>query len=229
MVCTTHNRVELYSGCIVNGVRYNIEERDKRHITQNCGLVVDGEHENATVDFYGILKDVIQLKYMFNYQTVLFKCDWFDTNVKKKRIQKDYNYTCIDVSHKWYESDPYILAIQAHQVFYVNDHKFGSSWKVVQKIQHRPIWDVPEIEEEVEEQEEIVETTILEVEEEELEDHQFHREDVEAQTLDPDVVDVVFSNQNDDIDDVNEDETLINYNNDDEEMVPNNDDSDIDV
>ncbi|KAK2647305.1 hypothetical protein Ddye_014794 [Dipteronia dyeriana] len=84
----------------------------------------------------------------------------------------------------------------------------------------RHIWDVPEIEEEVEEQEEIVETTILEIEVEDLEDHQFHREDIEAQTLDPDVV---FSNQNDDIDDiddVNEDETLINY---------NNDDSDIDV
>ncbi|KAK2663203.1 hypothetical protein Ddye_001777 [Dipteronia dyeriana] len=90
--------------------------------------------------------------------------------------------------------------------------------------------DVPEIEEEVEEQEEIVKTKILDIEEEEdLEDHQFHREDVEAQTLDPDVV---FSNQNDEIDDidnVNEDETLIYYNNDDEEMVQNNDDSDIDV
>ncbi|KAK0588832.1 hypothetical protein LWI29_006026 [Acer saccharum] len=228
LACGPDNRVESYPGCIVNGVRYNIEERDKRHITQNCGLVVDGEHENATVDFYGILKDVIQLNYMFNYRAVLFKCDWFDTNVKK-RIQKDYNYTCIDVSHKWYESDPYILAIQAHQVFYVNDHKFGSSWKVVQKIQHRHIWDVPEREEEVEEQEEVVETTILEVEEEDLDDHQFHREDVEAQTLDPNVV---FLNQNDDmddIDDVNEDETLINYNNDDEEIVQNNDDSDIDV
>ncbi|KAK1551176.1 hypothetical protein Q3G72_031504 [Acer saccharum] len=229
LACGPDNRVESYPSCIVNGVRYNIEERDKRHITQNCGLVVDGEHENATVDFYGILKDVIQLNYMFNYRAVLFKCDWFDTNVKKKRIQKDYNYTCIDVSHKWYESDPYILAIQAHQVFYVNDHKFGSSWKVVQKIQHRHIWDVPEREEEVEEQEEVVETTILEVEEEDLDDHQFHREDVEAQTLDPNVV---FLNQNDDmddIDDVNEDETLINYNNDDEEIVQNNDDSDIDV
>ena len=97
------------------------------------------------------------------------------------------------------------------------------------KIQHRHIWDVPEREEEVEEQEEVVETTILEVEEEDLDDYQFHREDVEAQTLDPNVV---FSNQNDDmddIDDVNEDETLINYNNDDEEIVQNNDDSDIDV
>ena len=45
--------------------------------------------------------------------------------------------------------------------------------KVVQKIQHRHIWDVLERDEEVEEQEEIVETTILEVEEKDLDDHQF--------------------------------------------------------
>ena len=87
---------------------------------------MDREHENATVDFYGILKDVIQLNYMFNYRAVLFKCDWFDTNVKKKKSSKGLQLYFIDVSHKWYESDPYILAIQAHQVFYVNDHKFGS-------------------------------------------------------------------------------------------------------
>ncbi|KAI9153426.1 hypothetical protein LWI28_011128 [Acer negundo] len=107
----------------------------------------------------------------------------------------------VSPSHKWYESDPYIFAIQAHEVFY----------------------------EEVEEQEEIVETTILEIEEEDLDNHQFHREDVEAQTLDPNVV---FPNQKDDmddIDDVNEYETLINYNNDDEEILQSNDDSDIDV
>ncbi|KAI9170227.1 hypothetical protein LWI28_024742 [Acer negundo] len=97
----------------------------------------------------------------------------------------------------------------------------------VRHVKH--IWDVAKREEEVEEQEEVVETTILEVEEEDLDDHQFHREDVEAQKLDPNVV---FPNQNDDmddIDDVNEDKILINYNNDDEEIVQNNDVSDIDV
>ena len=66
LACGSDNRVESYPGCIVNGVRYNIEERDKRHTTQNCGLVVDGEHENAIVDFYGILKVclIIELSYL---------------------------------------------------------------------------------------------------------------------------------------------------------------------
>ncbi|KAK2658243.1 hypothetical protein Ddye_004776 [Dipteronia dyeriana] len=169
-------------------------------LQQESNLNLIERHQKDFAKWFAQL-DVIQLNYMFYYRAVLIKCNWFDTNVKKKRIQKDYIYTCIDVSHKWYKSDPYIIAIQEHQVFYVNDHKFGSSWKVVQKFQHRHILDVPEIEEEVEEQEEIVETTILEVEEEDLEDHQFHKEDVEAQTLGPNVV---FSNQNDDIDDIDD-------------------------
>ena len=47
------------------------------------------------------------------------------------------------MDNKWYEKDPYVLASQAQQVFYVNDPKLGSSWKVVQKLLHRHIFDVP--------------------------------------------------------------------------------------
>ena len=34
---------------------------------------------------------------------------------------------------------------QAHQVFYLNDQKNDSNWKVVQVVQNRRIWDVPEV------------------------------------------------------------------------------------
>ncbi|KAL6328778.1 hypothetical protein AAG906_003795 [Vitis piasezkii] len=53
-------------------------------------------------------------------------------------------FLCINVDNKWYEEDPYVLASQAQQIFYVNDPKLGSSWKVVQKVLHRHIFDVPE-------------------------------------------------------------------------------------
>ena len=49
------------------------------------------------------------------------------------------------------------------------------------------------------------------------------------QTLDPNVVFLNQNNDMDDIDDVNEYETLLSYNNDDKEIVQNNDDSDIDI
>lgn len=37
----------------------------------------------------------------------------------------------------------FIFAIQAQQVFYLNDTKYGSNWKVVQVVQNKWIWDVP--------------------------------------------------------------------------------------
>ena len=38
----------------------------------------------------------------------------------------------------------FILVTQAQQVFYLDDYKNGHNWKVVQKVNHRHIRDVPE-------------------------------------------------------------------------------------
>lgn len=37
----------------------------------------------------------------------------------------------------------FILATQARQVYYVDDMKRGGNWKVVIKVQHRGIYEVP--------------------------------------------------------------------------------------
>ena len=37
-----------------------------------------------------------------------------------------------------------MLAQYDHKVFYLDDPKLGHPWKVVQKIQYRHLWDVPE-------------------------------------------------------------------------------------
>jgi hypothetical protein len=57
----------------------------------------------------------------------------------------DHDFMIVNTSHKWYESDPFILAAQAAQVFYLNDPKLGDSWKVVEKLTNRNIYDVPTI------------------------------------------------------------------------------------
>ncbi|TYK11925.1 uncharacterized protein E5676_scaffold177G00930 [Cucumis melo var. makuwa] len=49
------------------------------------------------------------------------------------------------MSSFWYVEEPIILATQAHQVFYLDDSKNGSNWKVVQVVQNKRIWDVPEV------------------------------------------------------------------------------------
>lgn len=137
-------RVNIYSGCIVNGVRFFTKERDDRRTTQNSGVVVPGVHDDEEIDFYGRLCNVVELTFLHGYEVILFQCDWFDTNPNKRRIQRDYDLISINVSTTWYGSEPFVFATQASQVFYVDDYKLGSNWKVVQKVKQRNIWDVEE-------------------------------------------------------------------------------------
>ncbi|KAG8381437.1 hypothetical protein BUALT_Bualt06G0121900 [Buddleja alternifolia] len=77
-------------------------------------------------------------------ETVLFECEWFDTG-SKKTTQVDRHFISIDVSSRWYKNDPFVLPIQVQQVFYINDVKFGKNWQLVQRVQHRHLWELPEL------------------------------------------------------------------------------------
>ena len=50
----------------------------------------------------------------------------------------------IFVKDLWYENEPFILASQAEQVFYVDDLFNGPHWRVVEYFGHRHIWDILE-------------------------------------------------------------------------------------
>ena len=86
----------------MNGVRHHTYNRDNWLMTQNNDIVVAGEHDNEEVEFYGVLVDVLELQYLFNHKVILFKCERFDTNANRKRIQKDHNLFFINVSNTWY-------------------------------------------------------------------------------------------------------------------------------
>ncbi|XP_066364931.1 uncharacterized protein [Miscanthus floridulus] len=44
----------------------------------------------------------------------------------------------------WYKTDPFILATQSKKIFYLQDTSLGKDWRVVQKFEHRNIYDVAE-------------------------------------------------------------------------------------
>ncbi|KAK9187691.1 hypothetical protein WN944_019089 [Citrus x changshan-huyou] len=120
----------------------------------------------------------------------------------------------------WYKNDLFVLAIQAQQVFYVDDYKLRSNWKVVNKIQHRHVWDVPEIDK-IEESFETVDNICQEnesydiqmaVEEEGLDGRQFHRHDVSPEEVSNDEIHNEGLMLKEEVSDVGEeDETIENY------------------
>ena len=128
----------------MNGVKYHTKERDFNLRSQNSGVMVEGNHEEEDIDFYGVLIDIIQLDYIKECQVVLFRCEWFDLDNKKRRIRKDGHLVSINVNKCWYDNDLFILAIQEKQVFYLNDIRLGKDWRVVQKFHHRHLYDIPD-------------------------------------------------------------------------------------
>jgi len=51
-------------------------------------------------------------------------------------MKDDGYFKSINIEGQWYKNDPFILATEASQVFFLEDTKFGSSWRVVQEFGH---------------------------------------------------------------------------------------------
>uniref|UniRef100_A0A2N9GAQ5 Transposase-associated domain-containing protein n=1 Tax=Fagus sylvatica TaxID=28930 RepID=A0A2N9GAQ5_FAGSY len=228
---------------------FHTKDRDRTRRTQNSGITVPGEHESTTINYYGELRNILELHYMGRKQVYLFECDWWDIG-NRTGMQKDEHFTSVNTSRTWYESDPFILACQASQVFYLNDTKLGSSWKVVQNMSHRNIYDIP-IVPEGENEEDDEDNSVGEnahVQQEIDEDSiSLHRDDVPAVELEADqlkeliAVDEVFVeldgstffnddiSSNDEIESDKEEESPSNdkTNTDKEEESPSNDEFDL--
>ncbi|KAL3358884.1 hypothetical protein AABB24_015793 [Solanum stoloniferum] len=217
-------RGRRYPGCIINGVRYHIQSRDELRKSQNSGIVVEGYHENEVIDFYGIIVDIIELEYIEGNRVVLFKCKWFDLR-KKTGMQKDKNFTNINVNRFWYEHDSFVLATQANQVFYICDPKLGKNWRIVQKFQDKHIYDVLEMQNSKVESDELhttdevyqdvsMESNMIDVSIEDM-PIQLHRDDVDSITLDSSAFElkvqteheVGYNTEDSDL----EDDTIIEY------------------
>ncbi|KAA0047152.1 hypothetical protein E5676_scaffold109G00260 [Cucumis melo var. makuwa] len=142
--------VHCYNGCIMGGLRFHTVELDSQRTTQNSGVMVIGESDTSGSgdnNFYDVLDEVLHVQYPLGGNVWLFKCRWYDTDVNKsQKIHVEVGYKYLNTSRFWYMEEPVILATEAYQVFYVDDPKNGSNWKVVQVVQNKRIWDVPEVE-----------------------------------------------------------------------------------
>lgn len=74
LACEPHISSKEYTGCIVNGVRFRTKDRDSRRRSQNSGVIVEGNHKDDFIDFYGIVSKIIELDYINERKSILFKC-----------------------------------------------------------------------------------------------------------------------------------------------------------
>ena len=125
LACGSDSLDVVYKGHIVNGVRFHTKNHEHTHHTQNSGFFVSGEDGITKTNYDDELRNVLELNYSGNNRVYLFECDWWDTR-NGLGMQRDKHFTSVNTSHTWYHSEPFILACQASQVFYLNDTKLAA-------------------------------------------------------------------------------------------------------
>lgn len=121
-----NRRARKFNGYVINGYRFHTKSRDSQCTTQNSGVFLTAEttcfassrDENpivGNVNYYGSIEEIFELDYWGAFTVVLFKCCWYQEG-------KDlYGLTQVNFSKLCQKSDPYVMASQVRQVFYVED------------------------------------------------------------------------------------------------------------
>jgi hypothetical protein len=81
----------------------------------------------ANMSYFGVIKRIWELDYS-SFQVPVFGCKWVDSN---NGVQvDDYGFMKVGLNRVGYRDEPFILALQATQVFYVTDPA-DDKWSIV--------------------------------------------------------------------------------------------------
>ncbi|KAL0295974.1 UNVERIFIED_CONTAM: hypothetical protein Sradi_6649500 [Sesamum radiatum] len=112
----------------------------------NCGVCVkSSSYTDEKNDFYEIIEEIIQLTYPLipNLHIMLFKYRWVNPD---RGMKVHPNYHLVDVNFKklYQKDDPFILAQQAVQVYfmeYPSMKRDKADWMAICKIKARRVVD----------------------------------------------------------------------------------------
>ncbi|XP_009782279.1 uncharacterized protein [Nicotiana sylvestris] len=188
--------VHRYSTFVVNGFRFHTKELALRRKTQNSGVLVRGDDLDSNKEYYGVLEDNYELSYVANRKVYLFKCHWWDVARLGRGYKIDkYGFTSVNTRCALNTNEPFVLASQSEQVFYLDD-MVDNDWLVVVKTNPRDLFKIPDnndncvdIEdeelqnEEVYQQEEAEFNTSFTNDQENIVDVSLHRDNVKPQSI----------------------------------------------
>ncbi|KAM1689796.1 hypothetical protein ACFX1Q_031475 [Malus domestica] len=144
--------VSRYKSHIVHGFRFRIKSVDDKHKNQNCGVFVPANVPGAIgqVNCYGRVVDMFEVKYCGPTEAgdrgravMLFNCEWVNSESPRGMKTDQYGFTMVNFNQLGFKEDPFILASQALQAFYVED-TIEKDWHVVVRTQPRDLFDVLE-------------------------------------------------------------------------------------
>jgi hypothetical protein len=111
--------VTTYQGYDINGYTFYTINQDKKSMYQNSVVRVDAFDSNMhKAIYYGQIEEIWELLYPGGFKVAVFRCRW----VQGSAVQKDnYGFTTVDLTRVGFREEPFVLASQVSQVFYVRD------------------------------------------------------------------------------------------------------------
>jgi len=145
--------VKKYSSYFLNGCTFHTYNYGKGKATQCYGVSTvaatssfsSSRDQNPVVGdvaYYGRIPEIVELNYSNEGYAVLFKCDW----VRQNRLKVDkFGMPLVNFQHVHNTEDPaaepFILASQAKQVYYVQDPT-DIEWNFVVNPSPRDFYDM---------------------------------------------------------------------------------------
>lgn len=128
-----------FSGYVINGYRFHTKSRDSKCTTQNSGVFLtalttsfaSSKDENplvGDVNYYGAIEEILEVDYWGEFNVVLFKCCWY------KEENDLFGLSRVNFNRLCHKSDPYVLASQVQQVFYVQDPTEKMMYNVIKRL-----------------------------------------------------------------------------------------------
>ncbi|XP_050386122.1 uncharacterized protein LOC126802526 [Argentina anserina] len=135
--------VKRFNSYKVNGFMFRVKSLDSHRTTQNSGVSLIQDNRES-LPYYGRLTDIIKVTYSIDVKYVIFKCDWVNPRTGIKF--DSFKFPLVNFKRLLYKNDrigdePFILASQAHQVWYAPDPS-GKDWLNVARMPTRDLTHV---------------------------------------------------------------------------------------
>nr|ABG66009.1 transposon protein, putative, CACTA, En/Spm sub-class [Oryza sativa Japonica Group] len=112
--------IVTFQGYEINGYTFYTRAQDMKSTNQNSVVRIDAMgHDGTTGTYYGAIKDIWELDYG-PLKVPLFRCQWVRLTGGGVTID-DSGMTTVDLNKVGYLDEPFVLANDITQVFYVKD------------------------------------------------------------------------------------------------------------
>ncbi|XP_037469237.1 uncharacterized protein LOC119341469, partial [Triticum dicoccoides] len=119
---TPSSTITTFQGYEINGNTFYTIVQDKKSTNQNSGVRFDAATENGQkVTYYGYIEEIWELDYGPSFKVPLFRCKWFKLTGGGVKVDEQYGMTMMDFNNLGYLDEPFVLAKDVAQVFYLKD------------------------------------------------------------------------------------------------------------